>query len=144
MLELLAEVDLFLVCEAFTDVFILVAFLFFSFLAWRQEPGYVQRDESLDFLSLLEQFEPNSLCPECEIIRPARSRHCNICNKCVDRFDHHCPWINNCVGIKNHHLFYSYVVLIVVYIFSVLYININYLLNGYQLFEEMKRGHTDI
>jgi hypothetical protein len=42
------------------------------------------------------------LCPDCEVIRTKRSRHCSICNKCVERFDHHCPWINNCVGTKNH------------------------------------------
>jgi hypothetical protein len=34
-----------------------------------------------------------------------RSRHCYICKKCVERYDHHCPWINNCVGIKNHNCF---------------------------------------
>lgn len=45
------------------------------------------------------------LCPDCEVIRTSRSRHCSICNKCVERFDHHCPWVNNCVGIKNHHYF---------------------------------------
>lgn len=39
------------------------------------------------------------------MIRSARSRHCAICNCCVERFDHHCPWINNCVGIKNHNAF---------------------------------------
>lgn len=42
------------------------------------------------------------LCPDCEVIRTKRSRHCNICNRCVERFDHHCPWINNCVGAGNH------------------------------------------
>ena len=54
---------------------------------------------------MLETFDPVLLCPDCEIIRTNRSRHCSICNKCVERFDHHCPWVNNCVGTNNHHLF---------------------------------------
>lgn len=59
----------------------------------------------MNFLELLRDINPADLCPECEVIRSARSRHCAICNECVDRFDHHCPWINNCVGIKNHNAF---------------------------------------
>lgn len=42
------------------------------------------------------------MCPDCEVMRTQRSKHCATCNRCVERFDHHCPWINNCVGIHNH------------------------------------------
>lgn len=48
------------------------------------------------------------MCPDCEVLRTPRSRHCAICNKCVERFDHHCPWINNCVGIHNHNSFMAF------------------------------------
>lgn len=71
------------------------------------DPGHI-KNEGIEFLKLLESFDAQSLCPECEIIRTARSRHCIICNRCIERYDHHCPWINNCVGLKNHNLFVTY------------------------------------
>ncbi len=59
---------------------------------------------------MLEQFDPVLLCPDCEVVRTDRSRHCSYCNRCVERFDHHCPWINNCVGTGNHGPFSFFIV----------------------------------
>lgn len=69
---------------------------------------------------MLKNFDPVLLCPDCQIIRTARSRHCSICNRCVERFDHHCPWVNNCVGVKNHFLFMKFLVSVVFLLVAVL------------------------
>ena len=52
-------------------------------------------------------------CKKCVEVKPARTHHCSICNKCVFLYDHHCPWINNCVGLEN----YRYFLLFIFYLF---------------------------
>ena len=42
------------------------------------------------------------------------SKHCIICEKCVDGFDHHCYWVNNCIGKKNFFIFLIFIVLVAV------------------------------
>lgn len=90
-------------CHA-TYGLVLVCFLWASC----KNPGVLKPDPQHNFLELLRDVNPADLCPECKLIRSARSRHCAICNCCVERFDHHCPWINNCVGIKNHNAFMGF------------------------------------
>jgi len=45
-----------------------------------------------------------------QIVKPARSRHCDVCGSCIMVYDHHCPWINNCVGARNYCYFYLFIV----------------------------------
>ncbi|RRT69595.1 hypothetical protein BHE74_00003892, partial [Ensete ventricosum] len=45
-------------------------------------------------------------CSLCEVEVLKNSKHCRVCDKCVDGFDHHCRWINNCVGRQNYRRFF--------------------------------------
>lgn len=51
-----------------------------------------------------------------KIIKSTRSKHCDICNRCVEKFDHHCYYISNCVGKSNIRLFAVFLVCLVLYL----------------------------
>lgn len=82
----------------------------FWLLSSCMNPGFIKKTEKADFLKLMSYIDPVRICPDCQIVRTPRSRHCGTCNQCVERFDHHCPWINNCVGIKNHRYFILFLI----------------------------------
>ncbi len=57
----------------------------------------------------------NGRCHLCNIKTSShRTKHCSVCNKCVEKFDHHCKWLNHCVGARNYVAFLMCVVSAVV------------------------------
>ncbi|XP_044481421.1 probable protein S-acyltransferase 22 [Mangifera indica] len=49
-------------------------------------------------------------CSLCEVEVFKCSKHCRVCDKCVDCFDHHCRWLNNCIGKRNYRQFFTLMV----------------------------------
>jgi len=47
-------------------------------------------------------------CPTCIVKKSSETKHCQICDICVEGFDHHCSWLNNCIGKRNMYLFWIF------------------------------------
>ena len=99
------------------SMFVITNLLFI--IAAKKDPGYVQKSSLISFVKLNQYFNTEFLCPKCEVLRPNGAKHCSICNKCVDRYDHHCQWLNTCIGIGNHFSFYLYLISIWCYLILV-------------------------
>ncbi len=46
-------------------------------------------------------YQPGQFCRTCRFLKPARSKHCSVCNVCITKHDHHCVWVMNCIGKGN-------------------------------------------
>lgn len=112
--------------------------LVFLVLACCKDPGYIKKNHEHMLFELTKSTECYQICPECVIKRPPRSRHCQCCNKCVEKFDHHCPWINNCIGGRNLGLFYCFLIITLTFICYSGYLSLMFILENFQDPEFMK------
>mmetsp|Transcript_114 Transcript_114/g.127 ORF Transcript_114/g.127 Transcript_114/m.127 type:complete len:254 (-) Transcript_114:250-1011(-) len=104
----------------YVDSGLFLVLIIFYIASCVKDPGYLKSPSKASFLELLKTFDPTLLCADCEVIRTYRSRHCSICNRCVERFDHHCPWLNNCVGKRNHGHFLMFLLFAALTFFTVI------------------------
>ncbi|NP_001290621.1 probable palmitoyltransferase ZDHHC4 [Esox lucius] len=91
---------------------LLVIKSWFFYLCINRDPGTVTKKRHAGQVQLYPYdkrlFHPGLCCPTCQLVKPARSKHCRVCNRCVQRFDRHCVWVNNCVGAQNTRYFLLY------------------------------------
>jgi palmitoyltransferase len=87
-------------------------------LAVFSDPGYIDPQlgiSKMRNLSFENEFPFDNLlfsnlneCSTCKINKPARSKHCQSCDKCVIMFDHHCIWLNNDVAYYTFRWFFLF------------------------------------
>ncbi|KAK8649845.1 hypothetical protein V6N13_139499 [Hibiscus sabdariffa] len=110
---------------AWLGVFVDSAGLVWFYRCSSKDPGFIKRNvhdhQDIKDDEPLLKIEVNNpallagnwsqLCTTCKIVRPLRAKHCSVCDRCVEQFDHHCPWVANCVGKKNKWDFFIFIVL---------------------------------
>ncbi|KAH9519964.1 putative palmitoyltransferase zdhhc4 [Bulinus truncatus] len=78
------------------------------------DPGRVTPKNVAKLASLYKadgfMYKSGLECRTCRLLKPARSKHCKVCNHCVHRFDHHCIWTNSCIGAGNLRYFLTFLV----------------------------------
>ncbi|KAI2658539.1 Palmitoyltransferase ZDHHC4 [Labeo rohita] len=82
------------------------------YLCCSRDPGTLTKANHTAQLKVYQYdeklFQQGVQCSTCQLVKPARSKHCRVCNRCVQRFDHHCVWVNNCIGAQNTRYFLLY------------------------------------
>ncbi|GAB4835880.1 hypothetical protein Ancab_000798 [Ancistrocladus abbreviatus] len=77
------------------------------------DPGTVKAENVSQYLSAYPYdniIYSEKECATCRIPKPARSKHCSICDHCVVCFDHNCRWMNNCIGERNTRFFMAFLI----------------------------------
>lgn len=84
---------------------IFCASVFFFLNAASTNPGIITKANHSTMVKLFpfdgHVFKKGVICRTCKAEKPARSKHCRLCDVELARFDHHCIWINQCVGLGN-------------------------------------------
>ena len=45
-----------------------------------------------------DKIKIKKICSKCKILKKYGTKHCIVCDSCVEGFDHHCYWINKCIN----------------------------------------------
>jgi DHHC palmitoyltransferase len=93
-------------------IVVMVACIVTFYLAAFTDPGVVTKanlDRHLNFSFDGPLYRPK-VCRTCGILRPARSKHCAVLDRCVAKADHYCIWLVNHVGERSYRWFVLFLV----------------------------------
>lgn len=94
-----------------------------------RDPGSVkismERPGSESLYSIVDvatnHLKPDRFCTVCEVIPPALSSHCRLCEKCYVHVDHHCLYLYRCVASGNLRVFVFFIGVILMSMIVFLY-----------------------
>ncbi|CAL1537129.1 unnamed protein product [Lymnaea stagnalis] len=132
-------------------IFLPLIFLFTNAAAFHlscvADPGQVTSANATMLASLYKAdgilYQTGAECRTCKIIKPPRSKHCSICQRCVHRFDHHCIWTNNCVGAGNLRYFLPFLISLIIMIINGAIMSTRAMVLLVQHLKIMESGYVD-
>lgn len=109
-------------------VLALVSYIFLLF----KEPGIMRNEELLKeavggnpLKTLIDKnYDLKQYCPTCYVRKSKIGKHCFLCDKCIEGFQHHCFWLNKCIGKRNVHIYFIFLLFTLVYAFTCIYASI--------------------
>ena len=98
-------------------------FLFSILIIFLINPGIPSRK----FFSKNYKIKENQMyycCNKCNIVAPVElnTAHCELCNICILNYDHHCIWTGKCIGKGNIIFFVDFLISLLLFIFSAIFI----------------------
>ena len=106
-----------------------IIFLFLYIYIVFSDPGIIVKNNNDTWIDIINSGKSiNKMCPYCMIEQGKFSKHCFLCNKCIENFDHHCHWINNCVGHLNKPYFIAFIISLLITLAVNSFISFNVLL----------------
>lgn len=84
---------------------VVLAFGLFLSLSDPTDPAVYREREARSRQQKQDYTDFNKICVKCETHVQFSSKHCSVCHRCVNDFDHHCKWLNNCIGGANYRQF---------------------------------------
>ncbi|XP_059156531.1 palmitoyltransferase ZDHHC4-like [Physella acuta] len=116
-------------------------------LSCTANPGHITPSNAAIYASLYKadgtMYTTGVECQTCRLVKPARSKHCRVCNRCVHRFDHHCIWTNNCVGAGNLRYFISFLLSLLMMLVNGAVMSTRAMVLLVQHFKLMETGYVD-
>ena len=80
--------------------------------------GEIENKLDKSLIELCENGENlRFICPWCLIYSNPYTKHCYICNKCINYKEFHNNWINNCIGRRNIDSYFKFLGFLIFYIF---------------------------
>ena len=124
----------------------LITFIFFI----GKDPGYkknteLEKNSRGDYpliIKVNEGIDVRHYCSKCYIQKANNIKHCFICDKCVENFNHHCFWINKCIGRNNRFFYFIFILFSLIYANHTLYVSIELLWDDVNLPYDRKILHV--
>eukprot|EP01135_Chromosphaera_perkinsii_P010440 Nk52_evm3s2133 gene=Nk52_evmTU3s2133 len=96
----------------------------------RVRTGMSERSPLMAGIDGAETGEGDYFCNICNIAVGRQTKHCHVCERCTDHFDHHCVFMNTCISGSNYRYFFTTVLCLFASAFIEVFMGLMIEMNG--------------